>query len=53
MNVEIGIEAAQFPGKEFINGIFLAEDTVWSEGRQMNNVHKKEKNPLSFQLWPT
>jgi hypothetical protein len=24
MNVEIGTEAAQFPGKEYINGIFLA-----------------------------
>jgi hypothetical protein len=24
MKVEIGIEAAQFPEKEFINGIFVA-----------------------------
>jgi hypothetical protein len=24
MNVEIGTEAAQFPGKEYINGIFVA-----------------------------
>jgi hypothetical protein len=24
MNVEIGTEAAQFPGKEYINEIFLA-----------------------------
>jgi hypothetical protein len=24
MNVEIGTEAAQFPEKEFINGIFVA-----------------------------
>jgi hypothetical protein len=24
MNVEIGTEAAQFPEKEFINGIFIA-----------------------------
>jgi hypothetical protein len=24
MNVEIGIEAAQFPGKEYIKGIFVA-----------------------------
>ncbi len=29
MNVEIGTEAAQFPEKEFINGIFLA---VWGGG---------------------
>jgi hypothetical protein len=27
MNVEIGAEAAQFPEKEYINGIFVA---VWS-----------------------
>jgi hypothetical protein len=26
MNVEIGTEAAQFPEKEYINGIFIA---VW------------------------
>jgi hypothetical protein len=26
MNVEIGIEAAQFPEKEYISGIFLAEE---------------------------
>jgi hypothetical protein len=26
MNMEIGTEAAQFPEKEYINGIFLA---VW------------------------
>jgi hypothetical protein len=26
MNVEIGTEAAQFPEKEYINGIFVA---VW------------------------
>ncbi len=24
MNVEIGTEAAQFPGNEYINGIFVA-----------------------------
>jgi hypothetical protein len=24
MNVEIGTEAAQFPGKEYMNGIFVA-----------------------------
>jgi hypothetical protein len=28
MNVEIGTEAAQFPEKEYINGIFLAVFTV-------------------------
>ncbi len=28
MNVEIGSEAAQFPEKECINGIFVAVQTV-------------------------
>jgi hypothetical protein len=28
MNVEIGIEAAQFPAKEYINGIFVAVQDV-------------------------
>ncbi len=27
MNVEIGSEAAQFPEKEYINGIFIAVNT--------------------------
>jgi hypothetical protein len=27
MNVEIGTEAAQFPGKEYINGIFVSVHT--------------------------
>jgi hypothetical protein len=30
MNVEIGIEAAQFPEKEFINGIFLVVQELFS-----------------------
>jgi hypothetical protein len=36
MNVEIGTEAAQFPGKEYINGIFLAvwaPTTAWTRTR--------------------
>jgi hypothetical protein len=28
MNVEIGTEAAQFPEKEYINGIFVAVQAV-------------------------
>jgi hypothetical protein len=28
MNVEIGTEAAQFPGKEYINEIFLAVQSI-------------------------
>jgi hypothetical protein len=29
MNVEIGTEAAQFPEKEYINGIFLAVKDIF------------------------
>ncbi len=29
MNVEIGAEATQFPGKEYINGIAVAVWSVW------------------------
>ncbi len=35
MNVVIGTEAAQFPEKEYINGIFLA---VWGHAEGRNNV---------------
>jgi hypothetical protein len=35
MNVEIGAEAAIFPEKDYINGIFVAVHTVESDGRQM------------------
>jgi hypothetical protein len=31
MNVEIGIEAAQFPEKEYINGIFLVVQELFSD----------------------
>ncbi len=30
MNVEIGAEAAQFPEKEYINGIAVAVRRIWS-----------------------
>ncbi len=32
MNVEIGIEAAQFPEKEYINAIFFAVRYLWGGG---------------------
>jgi hypothetical protein len=32
MNVEIGTEAAQFPEKEYINGIFVAVRVDCREG---------------------
>ncbi len=31
MNVEIGTEAAQFPEKDYINGIFLAVQRVFAD----------------------
>jgi hypothetical protein len=36
MNVEIGTEAAQFPEKEHINGIFVA---VWDSNRQFISLY--------------
>ncbi len=46
MNVEIGIEAAQFPEQEYINGIFLAVwlcvkvvDMRWGVRDEMTNEH--------------
>jgi hypothetical protein len=34
MNVEIGTEAAQFPEKEYINGIFVAVQ-IWNTHRML------------------
>jgi hypothetical protein len=39
MNVEMGTEAAQFPEKEYINGIFVAVHSVSSELQFKNSVH--------------
>jgi hypothetical protein len=38
MNVEIGTEAAHFPAKEYINGIFLA---VWCKKEEPEAEVKK------------
>ncbi len=32
MNLKIGIEAAQFPENEYINGIFIAVRSSWKFG---------------------
>jgi hypothetical protein len=40
MNVEIGTEAAQFPEKEYINGIFLAVRYL----KKKNAKKQREKN---------
>jgi hypothetical protein len=41
MNVEIGTEAAQFPEKEYINGIFLAAYDIDNTSK---NSRKKVKD---------
>ncbi len=42
MNVEIGTEAAQFPEKEYINGIFLAVQTLRrTEGEGVGRILKE------------
>jgi hypothetical protein len=38
MNVEIGAEAAQFPGKEYINGIAVAVQPPHKMGKTQNNI---------------
>jgi hypothetical protein len=40
MNVEIGTEAAQFPEKEYINGIFLA---VQEDGEVTSSLDNDRK----------
>jgi hypothetical protein len=43
MNVEIGTEAAQFPEKEYINGIFVA---VWSRTKHSDIAKEPPANKL-------
>jgi hypothetical protein len=38
MNVEIGIEAAQFPEKEYISGIFLARQQAHLTSQQLTQT---------------
>ncbi len=44
MNVEIGTEAAQFPGKEYILGIFIAEQRPLI----LNTTRYRETYPLTM-----
>jgi hypothetical protein len=48
MNVEIGTEAAQFPEKEYINGIFLAVQGQldWKKDQCLMKQPDKEKGPV-------
>ncbi len=45
MNVEIGTEAAQFPEKEYMNGIFVAV-RVWVDPRDGRGVSDIVVNPI-------
>jgi hypothetical protein len=41
MNVEIGTEAAQFPEKEYINGIFVAVQNTFYTIHALTNARSK------------
>jgi hypothetical protein len=47
MNVEIGTEAAQFPEKEYINGIFVA---VWYITREHLKQWKTRLSDASYKF---
>ncbi len=44
MNVEIGTEAAEFPEKEYINGIFLAVYIYKSSGCRKSGIVRSEQS---------
>jgi hypothetical protein len=44
MNVEIGAEAALFPEKEYISGIFVAVHTALSENIKIQIENFEESN---------
>jgi hypothetical protein len=50
MNVEIGAEAAQFPEKEYINGIAFAVCTVYAPGVLCGAMPNKEKRDEKLNL---
>ncbi len=41
MNVEIGTEAAQFPEKDYINGIFVAVQLMITNKAKLPTDHQK------------
>jgi hypothetical protein len=48
MNVEIGTEAAQFPEKEYINGIFVA---MWDSAGQRIQCRILQQIAKNSQHW--
>jgi hypothetical protein len=48
MNVEIGTEAAQFPEKEYINGIFVAVCVKRKKICYKFNLQKESQQKISF-----
>ncbi len=50
MNVKIGAEAALFPEKEYISGIFVAVRTFWLQFEQRFLVRKLIKSVFIFQV---
>ncbi len=51
MNVEIGAEAALFPEKEYINGIFVAVWDNWGWGKGGLAVNKDFKKRGSLPIY--
>jgi hypothetical protein len=39
MNLEIGTEAARFPEKEYINGIFVAAQAIRAPIYKLSSIH--------------
>ncbi len=52
MNVEIGTEAAQCPGREYINGIFVAVYTVERISILSSTLLFNEESPSTPQKFP-
>jgi hypothetical protein len=64
MNVEIGTEAAQFPEKEYINGIFVAvrsdalttppdliHSKIWFLRAAVKKQYSRPKEKIKYRLW--
>jgi hypothetical protein len=48
MNVEIGTEAAQFPEKEYINGIFVAVHNRITRKIDLIKTNHDMQRPLAY-----